>query len=180
MVGNSVGGRKRAGAAGALGDEDLGPLLNIWDDDKVHKREIQGPDGKYQKDWTCDWCPSLSSGKRPDAFKGWNATKALLHVCKWPGKGVRACRGTITSARLSRYRTLLQSNHNKKEDRRDRQHQHMEEIVQMEVNFYSFWFALFFSLFVIQLPSALISHHSFSALCISLHLGKYYSLPFSH
>ena len=67
----------------------LPSLADIWDCKKI--RRYTSPNNK--KMWACDWCPKGLNISRP--LTGWNATKALWHVCKISGQGVRPCSGVI-------------------------------------------------------------------------------------
>ena len=80
----------------------LGALTEVWDCKKV--KMVTDSDGK--RVWTCDWCPLLPGQLATKPLAGWNATKALWHVCKISGMGVRPCKGTIPPEFARRYRDL--------------------------------------------------------------------------
>ena len=66
--------------------EELTQLTTIWSCTKIHQFTSEN----LKRKWRCDWCPRGSN-----TFTGWNATKALFHVCKISGHGVRPCKGFI-------------------------------------------------------------------------------------
>ena len=65
-------------------------LATIWDCPQLMKF-LQGD----KKVWTCAWCPNESDGSRSKPFLGWNATKAISHVCRISGMCVCLCNGVF-------------------------------------------------------------------------------------
>ena len=78
----------------------LPPLASIWKCAKIRQFETENK----TKKWLCEWCPKGSS-----SFTGWNASKALWHVCKVSGKGIRPCSGFIPPEYARMYKTFLES-----------------------------------------------------------------------
>lgn len=76
-------------------------LATIWDCPQLMKFS-QGD----KRVWTCAWCPNESDGSRPKPFLGWNATKAISHVCRIPGMCVRLCNGVIPPDFALKYKDL--------------------------------------------------------------------------
>jgi hypothetical protein len=76
-------------------------LATIWDCSQLMKFSID-----HKRDWTCGWCPNESDETRPKPFLGWNATKAISHVCFIPGMCIRLCSGTIPPDYAARYKDL--------------------------------------------------------------------------
>jgi hypothetical protein len=76
-------------------------LAVIWDCPQLLKFEIGD-----KRVWTCGWCQNESDGTRPKPFLGWNATKAISHVCRIPGMCIRLCSGTIPPDYVARYKDL--------------------------------------------------------------------------
>ena len=75
-------------------------LVSIWDCPQVMK--LMHGDKRV---WTCGWCPNESNGTRPKPFLGWNATKAISHVCRSiPGMCIRLCSGTIPPDHAAKYK----------------------------------------------------------------------------
>jgi hypothetical protein len=77
-------------------------LACIWDCPQVMKFSIDHD----KRVWTCGWCPNESDGTRPKPSLGWNATKAISHVCRIPGMCIRLCSGTIPPDYVARYKDL--------------------------------------------------------------------------
>ena len=77
-------------------------LATIWDCPQLLKFSI----GADKRVWTCGWCRNESDGTRPKPFLGWNATKAISHVCRIPGMCIRLCSGTIPPDYAARYKDL--------------------------------------------------------------------------
>ena len=67
-------------------DVAIPKLKSIWDCHQINKGVVPGLDGTSVAGWTCSWCPG--GGRQ---FKGDNATKALAHVAKIPGKNIMFC-----------------------------------------------------------------------------------------
>ena len=76
-------------------------LAVIWDCPQLLKFQIGD-----KRVWTCGWCQNESDGTRPKPFLGWNATKAISHVCRIPGMCIRHCLGTIPPDYVARYKDL--------------------------------------------------------------------------
>lgn len=76
-------------------------LATIWDCPQLLKFTID-----HKRVWTCGWCQNESDGTRPKPFLGWNATKAISHVCRIPGMCIRLCSGTIPPDYAARYKDL--------------------------------------------------------------------------
>ena len=76
-------------------------LSTIWDCPQLMKFSIAD-----KRVWTCGWCRNESDGTRPKPFFGWNATKAISHVCRIPGMCIRLCSGTIPPDYAARYKDL--------------------------------------------------------------------------
>ena len=76
-------------------------LATIWDCPQLMKF-LQGD----KRVWTCAWCPNESDGSRPKPFVGWNATKAISHVCRISGMCIRLCNGVIPPNFASKYKDL--------------------------------------------------------------------------
>lgn len=79
----------------------LAPLVIIWDCPQLMKFVLAD-----KRVWTCGWCRNESDGTRPKPFLGWNATKAISHVCGIPGMCIRLCSGTIPPDYAARYKEL--------------------------------------------------------------------------
>ena len=78
----------------------LPPLTSIWLCAKIVQFETENK----TKKWLCEWCP-----KGSPSFTGWNASKALWHVCKVSGKGIRPCSGLIPPEYARMYKTFRES-----------------------------------------------------------------------
>ena len=76
-------------------------LATIWDCPQLLKFTID-----HKRVWTCGWCQNESDGTCPKPFLGWNATKAISHVCRIPGMCIRLCSGTIPPDYAARYKDL--------------------------------------------------------------------------
>ena len=76
-------------------------LATIWDCPQIMKFS-QGD----KRVWTCTWCPNEADGSRPKPFLGWNATKAISHVCRISGMCVRLCNGEIPPDFALKYKDL--------------------------------------------------------------------------
>ena len=93
-------------------DVALPKLKSIWDCHQINKGLVPSPDGTSVSGWTCSWCPG---GGR--SFKGDNATKALAHVAKIPGKNVKFCTGNIPRNKVIQYRNLWMEKSSAKSER---------------------------------------------------------------
>ena len=78
----------------------LPPLTSIWKCAKIVQFETENK----TKKWLCQWCPAGSP-----SFTGWNASKALWHVCKVSGNGIRPCSGLIPPEYERLYKTFRES-----------------------------------------------------------------------
>lgn len=76
-------------------------LSTIWDCPQLMKFSIAD-----KRVWTCGWCRNESDGTCPKPFFGWNATKAISHVCCIPGMCICLCLGTIPPDYAARYKDL--------------------------------------------------------------------------
>ena len=141
------------------GEEALTQLTSIWDCGKLNKVTIDGKDGKSVPAWTCMWCPLKANGQAEDPFRHMNATKALAHVLKKPGCGIRACKGRIPPNFQARYEELCMMQENRKEQRDSGLQTLREDIEQSQV--------LMLPLFLINTP--LFTALTFILLCFYFH-----------
>ena len=86
-----------ATSTGALQQEALPPLIEIFHDTK-HFSTYFDENGKPR--WRCHWCNVH--------FAGHNATKALHHIVKVKGKGIRVCNESIPVCHYKRYIELFE------------------------------------------------------------------------
>ena len=109
-------------------EEILEPLAEVFND-KEHF-ELFWDLGQKPR-WRCLWCNN--------DFGGHNATKALYHVCRVVGKGIKSCPGNIPPAHLKRYITLFE----KKQGAKSRKN---GEFLRSNALFYPHYFLLFISI----------------------------------
>jgi len=90
-----------AASVSATAASALAQLVTIWDCPQLMKFSLDD-----KRVWTCGWCQNELDGTRPKPFLGWNATKAMSHVCRIPGMCIRLCSGTIPPDYAARYKDL--------------------------------------------------------------------------
>ena len=113
----------------------LPPLSVIWDCDKIKRSQMEESSGKLVNVWSCGWCPPKARGVPAEPFRQWNATKALAHVTKKPGLGIRGCKGKILPNYQARYDQLSQMQENKKEQRESNLQALRDDIDQSQVTY---------------------------------------------
>jgi hypothetical protein len=66
--------------------------------------------------WTCAYCPCSNNGSLT-FHKHVNGWKALVHIIKLRGRGIKTCKGIIAFAKEKQYHDLwVILNNNKRED----------------------------------------------------------------
>lgn len=94
--------RGSASVVTALSNTSAPPKVElkcVWDFEKIEKH---GGSDIQSRSWSCGWC-----GLK---LKGWNATKALVHVTKTKGNNdVKACTGKIPPETLTLFQTFRQN-----------------------------------------------------------------------
>lgn len=80
-----------SGASVVTSKTNLDDIKSVWQFEKVSK--LGGPDD-LSKRWHCGWCGTT--------LRGWNATKAMVHLARVPGNNdVKACGGSIPKDMLA-------------------------------------------------------------------------------
>ena len=100
-----------------VADEELPPLTLIWDCPYVEKQTSTG--------WKCLWCK--------DKFVPAHATRALYHVIRLTGKGIKPCKASIPANYLARYQALLDDGSSKSESKK-RAVEVVDQVVALQQN----------------------------------------------
>jgi len=98
-------------------DEELPPLEHIWDCPYIVKNSPTG--------WKCLWCSNV--------FVPVHATRALYHVNRIKGGGIKPCKASIPANYLARYQAMRDDGSNKA-DSKKRGVEVVDEIVKMQQN----------------------------------------------
>ena len=98
-------------------DEELPPLEHIWDCPYIVKNSPTG--------WKCLWCSNV--------FVPVHATRALCHVIRGKGGGIKPCKASIPANYLARYQALRDCGSSKAESKK-RGVEVVDNIVEMQQN----------------------------------------------
>lgn len=103
---------------GGPGIDELLPCLNsIFDHPLITKITIE-ENGQAKPGWKCGFCVPDKQGFLNNVFKGLpNATKALTHVTRTPGRKIRPCNGNIPPETMRQFQRLKLAREAVKEDR---------------------------------------------------------------
>jgi hypothetical protein len=97
--------------------EELPPLQHIWDCPYIEKNHPTG--------WKCLWCS--------DVFVPVHATRALYHVIRLKGRGIKPCKASIPANYLARYQAMRDDG-SSKADSKKRGVEVVDHIVMMQKN----------------------------------------------
>ena len=98
-------------------DESLPRLTYIFDHLLITKITID-ENGQSKPGWKCGFCIPDKQGVLNNVFKGLpNATKALTHVTRTPGRKIRPCNGNIPPETMRQFQRLKLAREAVKEDR---------------------------------------------------------------
>jgi hypothetical protein len=98
-------------------DESLPRLTSIFDHPLITKITIE-ENGQAKPGWKCGFCVPDKQGFLNNVFKGLpNATNALTHVTRTPGRKIRPCNGNIPVETMRQFQRLKLAREAVKEDR---------------------------------------------------------------
>jgi hypothetical protein len=107
----------------------LEDIKQVWEFAKVDK--LGGPDD-FSKRWHCGWCGST--------FKGWNATKVMVHLARVPGNNdVKACSGPISKEMLALFRGFRLRKTSKKSVKRKKEEAYQSSVSENQKSMAVAW-----------------------------------------